>query len=137
MAGCASTGPAPSATLRYPIVGGPPLATPASATRGPVTPIPSGDGVVVGGLYRCFAVPPALSGPPARVAGTVDVFRGPLPGLPDEIVPTTGEYRLDLPPGPYELVGHWAGSLLAPPVARVTVSRGTIIPQNLVYLDCK
>lgn len=93
--------------------------------------------MIVGGLYRCFALPSALSGPPARVAGTVDVFRGPLPGLPDEIVSTSGAYALDLPPGEYDLVGHWADSNLAPPEARVIVASGTTIRLDLVYRDCK
>ncbi len=89
---------------------------------------------MVGGLYRCFALQP---GTPQRVAGTVDVFRGPLPGLPAEIVSTSGEYTLDLPPGPYELVGHWADTNLAPPEAKINVTSGTIIPQDLVYTGCK
>ncbi len=103
----------------------------------PPSPVAVGDGTVVGGMYRCSALPPAMSGPPTRVAGTVDVFRGPNPGLPDEIVHTDGEYSIALPPGEYVLVGHWSGSNLAPPMAKVVVSSGRITRQDLDYQGCK
>jgi hypothetical protein len=110
---------------------------PIPSSSPPVTPTPNGDGVIVGGLYRCFGSAISQSLPATRVAGTVDVFRGPLPGLPDEIVPTDGGYALDLPPGEYDLVGHWADSNLAPPEAKVNVTSGATILLDLVYEGCK
>jgi hypothetical protein len=65
------------------------------------------------------------------------VFQGPNDGLPDEVVTTDGTYALDLPPGHYVLVGHSTGSNLAPPMARVVVSSGTITHQDLDYQGCK
>jgi hypothetical protein len=67
----------------------------------------------------------------------VDVFRGPLPGLPDEIINTDGTYAFELPPGDYDLVGHWTGSNLAPPMVKVVVSSGKTIREDLVYQGCK
>jgi hypothetical protein len=134
LAACASAGPAPTGIPPHPTGGG---LRPIPSLAARPTPAKTGDGMIVGGLYRCFGLAPALSEPPTRVDGTVDVFRGPLPGLPDEIVPTDGTYSLELPPGAYDLVGHWEGSNLAPPMARVVVSSGTITPQDLVYTTCK
>jgi hypothetical protein len=128
VAGCAATSPRPSESTRVS-----PLGTPSPApTR---TPVADGDGTVVGGLYRCYALPPPTA--PKGVAGTVSVFQGPNDGLPDEVVTTDGTYALDLPPGHYVLVGHSTGSNLAPPMARVVVSSGTITHQDLDYQGCK
>lgn len=90
----------------------------------------------MGGLYRCFGLPPSISGPPTVVGGTVDVFRGTNDGLPDETVTTSGEYTLKLPPGEYVLVGHWTGSNLSPPMVAVTVRSGQVTRQDLDYQGC-
>ena len=128
LAGCASTTPPPRPVVSTPL---PPQGVPTPAA------LATGDGTITGGLYRCYALAPSISGPPTRVAGTVSVLRGPNAGLPDEIVPTDGTYALQLPPGPYDLVGHWAGSNLAPPMVKVVVSSGRTTRQDLVYTDCK
>jgi hypothetical protein len=125
LSGRGNTGPSGFASPSAPMVSTPPAA------------VAPGDGTVVGGLYRCFGLDPALSGPPTQVAGSVSVFRGPNAGLPDEIVSTNGAYSLNLAPGEYDLVGHWAGSNLAPPMVKVRVSSGTVIHQDLDYVDCK
>jgi hypothetical protein len=122
LAGCASTGPRLIDS------------TPTSSLP---TPVARGDGTVTGGMYRCSALAPVVAVPTTLVAGTVDVFRGPLPGLPGWIINTDGAYSITLPPGPYDLVGHWTGSNLAPPEAKVIVSSEKVTLQNLIYQGCK
>jgi hypothetical protein len=100
------------------------------------------DGTVTGGIYRCSALPPSLTGPPTRVAGTVDVFtdQGGIEGqasFTQALVPTGGTYTFKLPPGTYVLIGQWTGSNLSPPTATVTVTTGKVTHQNLVYEQCK
>lgn len=126
LAGCTSTGPRPIASIPRP--------TQSEPTK-PVPPT-AGYGRVIGGIYRCFGLPPSMSGPPTRVAGTVDVFRGPNDGLPDAVIKTDGEYAFELPPGEYVLVGHWTGSNLSPPMVTVAVSSGKITRQDLDYGRC-
>jgi hypothetical protein len=133
LAGCTPTSP-PSRNITPTTR---PVASTPSPTQSTSTPVGVGDGTVTGGMYRCFALPPSMSGPPTLVAGTVDVFRGPLPGLPDEIIKTDGTYTIQLPPGPYELVGHWTGSDLAPPMVNVVVSSEQTTYLDLVYTSCK
>jgi hypothetical protein len=105
-------------------------------------PVAASDGTVTGGIYRCSALPPSLTGPPTRVAGTVDVFTdqsGTVGGasFTQALVTDGGTYTFKLPPGTYVLVGHWTGSNLSPPTATVTVTTGKITHQNLVYEQCK
>jgi hypothetical protein len=114
----------------------PVVSSPVSAQTLP-SPIAAGYGVVTGGMYRCSALAPVVAGPPTTVDGTVSVFPGPNDGLPREIITTEGTYAIELPPGQYDLVGHWTGSNLAPPMARVIVSSGTTTHQDLVYTGCK
>jgi hypothetical protein len=126
LAGCAAPSPRPVAPTQHP----------AQSAPAPPSPVAAGEGTVVGAMYRCFGVQPALAGSLTRAAGNVAVFRGPRPGLPFEVVQTDGEYSIALPPGEYELVGHWTGSNLAPPTAQVSVSGGRITRQDLVYKGC-
>jgi hypothetical protein len=104
-------------------------------------PVAALDGTVTGGIYRCFGLPPSLSGPPTRVAGTVDVFTDQSGIVGDAsftqaLVTTGGTYAFTLPPGTYVLIGHWTGSNLSPPTATVTVATGKITHQNLRYQRC-
>jgi hypothetical protein len=131
LAGCATTNPRPIASFPGPTQRVP---TPPNSTSAPVAVT---DGTVLGGMYRCSGLPLSVSGPPTLIAGSVSVFRGPNAGLPDEIVNTDGTYALELAPGPYVLVGHATGSNLAPPMARVEVSSGSIIHQDLDYEGCR
>ena len=126
LAACASPGPRPVA----------PTPHPTQSVPAPPSPVATGEGTVVGAMYRCFGVQPALAGSLTRAAGNVAVFRGPRPELPFEVVETDGDYSIALPPGEYELVGHWTGSNLAPPTAQVSVSGGGITRQDLVYKGC-
>jgi hypothetical protein len=126
LAGCAAPSPSPVA----------PTQQPTESAPAPPSPVATGEGTVVGAMYRCFGVQPALAGSLTRAPGNVAVFRGSRPGLPFEVVQTGGEYSIALPPGEYELVGHWTGSNLAPPTARVSVSDGRITRQDLVYRGC-
>jgi hypothetical protein len=100
-------------------------------------PLPAATGAIVGGIYRCFA----LSGPPTRVAGSVDVFAGDhltanQPTTVQSVVAEGGTYTFILPPGKYVLIGHWAGSNLSPPMVTVTVTSGQITRQDLDYQGC-
>ncbi len=112
-----------------------------AATLAPPAPItlPSGDGVITGGIDACFGVPPKRS--PGFVAGTVVVFGGSVTQVPwaggyRDVLPTDmvakktvaahQRYRFVLPPGRYVLVGRYAGvtsDQLGPWVA-TTVSVG-------------
>jgi hypothetical protein len=123
---CATSSPRPVAPTQHPT-----QSVPASPS-----PVAAGEGTVVGAMYRCFGVQPALAGSLTRAAGNVAVFRGPRPGLPLEVIQTDAEYSIALPPGEYELVGHWTGSNLAPPTAQVSVSGGRITRQDLAYKGC-
>ena len=129
LSGCASDRLTPAAALPYPTDVASPRSSPGS--------VATTYGTVTGGMFRCFGLPEFLSGPPTRVAGTVSVFRGPNDGLPEEIVQTDGEYSIKLPPGEYVLVGHWAGSNLAPPMVTMQVTSGTITRQDLDYRGCR
>lgn len=105
-------------------------------------PVAAFDGTVTGGIYRCSALPPSLTGPPTRVAGTVDVFTDQSgtegqASFTQALVTTGGTYTLTLPPGTYVLVGHWTASDPSPPSATVTVTTGKVTHQNLVYEQCK
>jgi hypothetical protein len=105
-------------------------------------PVAAFDGTVTGGIYRCSALPPQLTGPPTRVAGTVDVFtdQGGVQSqtsFTQALVPDGGTYTFKLPPGTYVLVGHATDSNLSPPIATVTVTTGKVTHQDLAYEQCK
>jgi hypothetical protein len=129
LAGCTSSGPRATAS--------PP---PPGLNLG--MPVYADTGTVVGGIYRCSALPPSISGPPTRVAGTVDVFsdEGGVPGpasFTQALVAAGGTFMLRLPPGTYVLVGHWTGSNLSPPTATAIVTTGKTTHQDLRYQQCK
>jgi hypothetical protein len=129
LAGCTST------SLR-------PTASPAGLGLNLGMPVAAFDGTVTGGIYRCSALPPSLTRPPTRVAGTVDVFTDQSgtvgqASFTQALVTTGGTYTFKLPPGTYVLVGHWTGSNLSPPTATVTVTTGKIAHQDLDYQTCK
>ncbi|MHB8323933.1 MAG: hypothetical protein ACYDHB_05845 [Candidatus Dormibacteria bacterium] len=96
-----------------------------AATPAPPAPttIPSGEGLITGGIDACFGVPPKQS--PGFVAGTVIVFGGSVTQVPwaggsRDVLPTDmvakktvaahQRYRIVLPPGKYVLVGRYAGA---------------------------
>jgi hypothetical protein len=126
LAGCTSSGPRPTGSLPRPTLS---------------VPVATGNGAIVGGIYRCFGLPPSISGPPTRVAGTVDVFTdeggvASQASFAQAFVATGGTYRFNLPAGDYVLVGHWTGSNLHPPMVTVTVTAGKITHQDLDYRGC-
>lgn len=129
IAGCTSTSPRATAS-------------PAGLGLNLGMPVATFDGTVTGGIYRCSALPPQLSAPPTRVAGTVDVFTDQSgtvgqASFTQALVTTGGTYTFTLPPGTYVLVGHWTGSNPSPPTATVTVTTGKITHQDLDYQTCK
>jgi hypothetical protein len=129
LAGCTSSGPRSTSST-----------PPAGLNLG--MPVYADTGTVVGGIYRCSALPPSISVPPTRVAGTVDVFsdEGGVPGpapFTQAIVAAGGTFTFKLPPGTYVLVGHWTGSNLSPPTATAIVTTGKITHQDLRYQQCK
>ena len=124
LAGCTSSAPRPSASAPF---SGPNLGMPVYM-----------GGTVVGGIYPCSAVPPSISVPPKRVAGTVDVFTpGSSAAFAEGSVAAGGTYSFNLPPGRYVLVAHWAGSNVSPPMVNVIVVSGEAIRQDLDYEGCK
>jgi hypothetical protein len=105
-------------------------------------PVATFDGTVTGGIYRCSAVPPQVSVPQARVAGTVEVFTDQsgivgAASFTQALVTTGGTDTFTLPPGTYVLIGHWPGSNLSPPIATVTLTTGMTTRQDLTYEQCK
>lgn len=121
---------------------------PAVRTRPPPGPpiIPTGEGLVVGGIDACFGVPPKRN--PGFVAGTVTVLRGKVKAVPvssgitkvvlptDRVastrVSTHHRYRFDLPPGEYVLQARYSGfrSNIEPWV-RINVAAGRLTHQDI------
>ena len=109
--------------------------------------IPSGKGVVVGGIDYCSGLPPAIAKNPGFVAGTVTVLRGTVSTRPESggvtkiLLPTERaasqtvakhqEYRFVLPPGPYVLVGHYTGHSNIEPNVSVVVRLGKETKRNI------
>jgi hypothetical protein len=105
-----------------------------------VVHLPAGMGAVVGGIARCYDMPP----PPSEqrfVGGRVDVYRG---GYIDtnsqvfesKLVAADTQYILVLRPGIYVLVGTTSGTNLQPPEAQVTITAGNVTSQDLAYEGC-
>jgi hypothetical protein len=122
--------------------GGPSASTPAA--------IPTGDGVVAGGINYCVGtVPPTGAKNPGLVAGTVTVLHGKVSDVPkaggvkyvlpthrvaSETVAKHMHYRFVLAPGPYLLVDPYKGRSNFGLGVSVVVRRSAVTKQNMPNL---
>jgi hypothetical protein len=105
-----------------------------------VSNVPSGMGVVVGGILPCYDSGPPPGGYP-YVSGTVKVYRGAQistgeSAFESQIVQKGAKYRFVLTPGLYTLMPVVSISNLAPPVDAVRVRLAEVTTLNLAYGDC-
>lgn len=107
--------------------------------------IPTGEGVVVGGIDACSGLPVAKS--QGFVAGTVTVLRGTVKPIPNpgvgvsfrfptervasEFVARHQSYRFDLKPGRYVLRGRYAAGGNVEPWTYAVIRAGQVTRQNI------
>jgi hypothetical protein len=115
----------------------------AAPSRTP-TPAPTAQplvsGELVGGIQRCYGIPPPSSQTPQFVAGSVDVYKEDVPGggplMAHADLPDNGMFSFTLPPGHYAVIGRWGASNLRAMLVDTEVRPGAVTRVDVQFSGC-
>ena len=108
------------------------------------TPVPTveppASGQLVGGIQRCYGIPPPASQTPQFVAGTVDVYEEGVPGggplIAHADLLDNRMFDFTLPAGRYAVIGRWGASNLPPVLVDAEVRPGSVTRVAIQFTGC-